>query len=140
MMGGESVIKRAYPSVVTSEAAMFADLDSFLSENQITGDLAQNIKLCVSEAFNNAVIHGNGLDTSKRVRLFLSANIQAVVADIIDEGQDGLASIKRRKKPSALDEDGRGMNLIFERADDVVLSTIPSGGLSLRLIFNRQQL
>ncbi len=144
-MGANKVDQRAshnaisyeYPSQIESETAMFCDLESFLDENGISGDMAKDIKLCVSEAFNNASIHGNGLDPSKSVKLSLSANLEEFVADILDEGKDGLANIEGRKKPTALDEGGRGINLIYGRSSDVKLSTDSNGGLRIRLIFNR---
>ncbi len=132
-----NTIAREYPSQLESETAMFGDLERFLEDNGIEGDMARDIKLCVSEAFNNAVIHGNGLVSSKSVRLTLSANMEEFVADILDEGKDGLINIESRKKPNALDEGGRGVNLIYERSSDVKLSTETNGGLSIRLVFDR---
>ncbi len=139
MTNKRKVIEHIYPSVIESETVMFCDLGEFLNEQGVTGDQAQDIKLCVSEAFNNAVIHGNRLDATKHVRLLLSANMSDIVADIIDEGENALVNIEQRKEPNSFDEGGRGINLIYERADGVFLSIVADGGLSLRLTFSRIQ-
>ncbi|MBN4056845.1 ATP-binding protein [bacterium AH-315-J21] len=138
-MNRENAFEKDYASIVESETVMFDDLGKFLVDNDIEGNAAQDIMLCVSEAFNNAVLHGNRLDTSKRVRLRLSANMIAITADVTDEGQSAIALIEKRKRPAPLDEGGRGINLMYERADEVILSTATNGGLSLRLVFKREK-
>ncbi len=135
-MGAPCKFEKSYPSVIRSEAEMFEDLTSFLSENRITEDRARDIQLCVSEAFNNAALHGNRLDPAKQVKLRVAVNHDSVIADIIDEGQGGIASIQQRREPTALDETGRGVNLMYGRANDVVLTAVDGGGLSVRLIFS----
>jgi len=135
-MSSHSEFEKSYPSVIHSEAEMFDDLELFLRENHVAGCRAQDVKLCVSEAFNNATLHGNRLNPARRVKLRLSVNADSLVADIIDEGQGGIANIEKRREPGPLDETGRGMDLIYGRADDVILSAVDSGGLSVRLIFS----
>jgi len=126
---------KSYPSVIRSETEMFKDLTYFLNANNVTEERTRDIQLCVSEAFNNAALHGNRLDPAKQVKLRLEVNRTSVIADIIDEGQGCVSDIQQRREPSSLDETGRGVNLMYVRADDVILTSVEGGGLSVRLIF-----
>lgn len=116
---------------------MFSDLEVAFRRFHIEGHLANDIKLCISEAFSNALTHGNHLDPSKRVILTLSVNAKEVRADIEDEGQGGASKIQGRQKPSVADESGRGIDLIQRCAYRVSMDESASGGLLMRMWFAR---
>lgn len=54
---------------------------------EITDKLFNSIYVCASEALNNAIIHGNQLNPSKCVELYLYVEDNAIHLDIIDEGE-----------------------------------------------------
>ncbi len=116
---------------------MFTDLEVAFRRFQIAGHLANDVKLCISEAFSNALTHGNKLDPAKRVILTLSVNAKEVRADIEDEGQGAASKIQSRQKPSQVDESGRGIDLIQRCAFRVAMDESASGGLLLRMWFMR---
>ena len=131
------ICRFVYCSNLAAEGKMFTDLEVAFRRFQIEGRLVNDIKLCISEAFSNALIHGNNLDPSKRVILTLSVNAKEVRADIEDEGQGASGKIQSRQKPSVVDENGRGVDLIQRYASRVIMDKSASGGLLLRMWFTR---
>ena len=55
----------SYSSVTSSEDHMLDDLEMILAENSVEIAAVRRFMLIVSEAFNNAMIHGNGMDPKK---------------------------------------------------------------------------
>lgn len=131
------ICKFVYCSNLAAEGKMFSDLEVIFRRFQIEGRTANDMKLCISEAFSNALIHGNNLDPSKRVMLTLFVNAKEVRADIEDEGQGASSKIQSRQKPSIADENGRGVDLIQRYASRVIMDESASGGLLLCMWFTR---
>lgn len=131
-------LNRIYSSTIESEETVLADLMSILARNLVDAQTAQEVKLAVSEAFTNAVIHGNRGDSSKKIRLEVDINESRIRTDIIDEGAGGLARIKNRPATGALAENGRGIALIEHYASRTEFRELKSGGLRVSLTFNRQ--
>ena len=79
-----------------------------------------NILIAVSEAFNNAIIHGNKLDKNKKVSIDISAADNVLEIHITDEGEgfepDKLAD--PRENDNLLKDNGRGVLLIKELSDE----------------------
>ena len=88
-----------------------------------------NILIAVTEAFNNAIIHGNKLDKNKKVRLDIEANSQRLEVHIFDEGPgfnpDKLAD--PREPENLFKENGRGVLLIKELTDECEFKNHPDG-------------
>lgn len=131
------VYRFTYPSEVESEALMFSDLKRMLSDNEVTALLGRNFILCISEAFSNALVHGNRLDKSKAITIHLEVNPDQLYADIEDEGKGGLERIRDRGTPTDSDEGGRGIDLIRRYADTVEIDSTPTGGLRIQMHFAR---
>jgi len=124
-----------YPSVSDSEERMLDDLDKIVCENEIEAATAQPLKLAVSEAFTNALIHGNRQDCRKLIRIDLRVNECEVTADIADQGHGGLKQVLNRRPPAPLAENGRGIDLIRHTTTAATFWENESGGLvvSIRL-------
>jgi anti-sigma regulatory factor (Ser/Thr protein kinase) len=117
---------------------MYDDMARFISDNKLPEKLANNFKLAVSEAFTNALVHGNQLNASKIVKISLSINKEEIVADIIDEGTGNPDDISKTGAPSFWHERGRGVILMESVADSVRFKQVAStGGLKVRLVFSR---
>ncbi len=123
----------AYQSVSESEEIMLDDLEAVLRKHQIEASLHHRFVLAVSEAFTNALVHGNAYDPKKEIRMRLEVNEFEVTADISDEGRDGLARVGRKKPPALLAEGGRGIDLIRHYASRVEFSETDSGGLNVTI-------
>jgi anti-sigma regulatory factor (Ser/Thr protein kinase) len=124
---------RIYPTEVESEALLIGDLSAFLAQHRIDAEIGRHLTLCASEAFTNAMIHGNKWDKTKSVWVHLSVNEAEVCADITDQGTGGLASIARRPRPGLLAESGRGVDFIYRYCAGVELAEVEGGGLRVSL-------
>lgn len=126
---------RSYPD---SEARMYDDLTFLLTEWDIPKSMQRNVILAVSEAFTNALIHGNKRDSNKSIELSICVNSEAVMADITDEGTGDLSALRLRKRPRLLDENGRGLDLMESIADALEIKRSDrTGGLQVSMMFRK---
>ena len=117
---------------------MLDDLDQILADNRVEPRTAQSFRLAVSEAFTNALIHGNRKDSSKSVKISLKLNEHEIVADIIDEGQGGLGRVRNRDPIELLSETGRGIDLIKHFATVAEFREDDEGGLVVTIRIDRK--
>lgn len=133
-----AVYNLSYRSVSESEEKMLDELRSILLKNGIDGSLHYAISLVLSEAFTNALVHGNKRDPQRKIIIKLTINEVGVYAEIEDEGQHGLEYIKLRQPPDLLSEGGRGIDLMELYSDSVEFTETPTGGLKVSFQFNRK--
>lgn len=82
------------------------------------------IMLALSEAVNNAIIHGNKEDSDKKVHISTSLEGQTLKISVRDEGE-GFNPEKLPdplKEENLLNEGGRGIYLIEQYSDDLEFS------------------
>ena len=94
-----------------------------------------NILLTLTEAFKNAVIHGNHQDSSKKITILFDAGQKGLSFSISDEGE----GFDYDSIPSPLDvedddkaEKGRGLFLIRSLTDDVKFT---DNGRTVEMVF-----
>jgi serine/threonine-protein kinase RsbW len=96
-----------------------------------------NILIAVTEAFNNAIIHGNKLDSNKKVDIEITANNNLIEVIISDEGEgfnpDELAD--PREPDNLLKDNGRGVLLIKELSDKCDFSHSEKGTIVMMTFF-----
>ena len=124
-----------YPSTGGAHDRVLDDLFRSLTECGINRNLQHAISVAVSEAFTNAVVHGNREDSAKLVILRLEVNDQGITADIVDHGMGGLKRIESRRPSRELDEGGRGVDLIRHYADSCQFKETEDGGLQVTICF-----
>ncbi len=94
------------------------------------------ILIAVSEAVNNAIIHGNKLDRKKKVKMEINANKEKIEILVEDEGTgfdvDSLAD--PRTPENIMKESGRGVLLIKELSD-ISKFNKTENGYSVFLVF-----
>ncbi len=122
------------PSLLENIRIIESFIDKAKEEFAINDDIYGNILIAVTEAVNNAIIHGNENDKSKSVHLALRISANNVLFTVEDEGegfdQDDLAD---PTDPSALtSEGGRGIYLIKHLADEVKFD---KNGKRIRMTF-----
>ena len=84
------------------------------------GNRSDQIELGLHEALVNAVVHGNGGDSKKRVRVRKIITPKWFVWQIQDQGNGIDLKARVSSLPSQLDiENGRGLFLIHQCFDDV---------------------
>jgi serine/threonine-protein kinase RsbW len=115
-------------------------LEEVLTANYVSGDERKAFVLAVSEAFTNALIHGNQFDAQKTIKISLDINKYELRADIIDQGKDGLIKVKNPPRTDILADGGRGIRLIKHYATDVQFEQTGGGGLKISIVIDRKQL
>jgi len=136
------IMKRVfkYPSVLESEGQMYQEVKGVLSSSGIPDAMMYKILLVISEAFTNAMIHGNKYDPDKMIEISIVVNNKDIIADIIDEGQGDIENLRSRKPPELMQEGGRGVDLIESIADRVNISRSPyTSGLQVSMVFDRSK-
>jgi|WetSurMetagenome_2_1015567.scaffolds.fasta_scaffold1237620_1 serine/threonine-protein kinase RsbW len=130
---------REYPSIRESEAQFLDDLAAFLVSHSLDPDTVHRVTLSLSEAFTNALVHGNRWDPGRSVTANIEVNDTEVCADITDEGSGGVAAITRRPRPNLLAESGRGVDLIYRYCEAVEFDEVENGGLRVTLHVPRRK-
>ncbi|GLU50519.1 ATP-binding protein [Nocardiopsis ansamitocini] len=107
---------RVYPGTLAHTARVRADLAADLAALPgVPAELAEEVVLCVSEAFANAVAHTRSGGHDGRVVRTLSTTATAVRVAVIDDGADDtLPEIPHRRTPAEWDdaEHGRGLLIV----------------------------
>ncbi len=125
-----------YKSVLESEGQAYTDVKKVLQEAKIPARAMHKIMLAISEAFTNALIHGNKYNPEKTIEIRLSVNNKAVTADVIDEGLCDMKALSNGKSPTSSDEGGRGIDLIEKMADEFeVRKNNRTGGMQVWMKF-----
>lgn len=127
-----------YPSTTEAEGFMHDDLFRTLERHSIPEDIAKRFGLAVSEAFTNALIHGNRRNPGKLIKVTLCINGSCLSADIIDEGTNGLGQIKKRRTVGLMSETGRGIDLMNHYAQTDFVET-ETGGLKVTITFSLEK-
>lgn len=128
-----------YSSVLESEAQMSATVEQLLDDHGVAASTKRKFLLSLSEAFTNALVHGNGLDAKKQIIVRIEINDNSISADIIDEGKGGLEKINKRNQPALLAESGRGVDLIRHYCTMSDFVEISTGGLKVTLVLEHSK-
>lgn len=103
-----------------SEIEVF--VDNFCENHSIGEDSYGNILIALTEAVNNAIMHGNKLDPSKKVTLGLETHTNELHFVIKDEGEgfdfDNIPDPTLPENISKLN--GRGVFLMKSLADEIL--------------------
>jgi serine/threonine-protein kinase RsbW len=104
-------------------------LDRLQMTSGIDTDQQFDIKVILSELLQNAIKHGNSMDTSKKilVDVWLQDNSRVLEISVADQGQgfDVDRTIKRKSgailsaDPLNMDESGRGLFIVQNLCDDI---------------------
>jgi serine/threonine-protein kinase RsbW len=93
------------------------------------------VGMSVRESVTNAILHGNKMDETKRVRVAFRMNPESLVIIVRDEG----AGFDESRLPDPLNPtnllrpSGRGIFYIRTFMDDVRFGLLPEGGFELRM-------
>lgn len=131
---GKAVLK------IESRTNNIAMIEPFLKEiiaqNHICNERYADILISLTEAVNNAIIHGNAQDESKYVKINMTEGEQGVVFSVTDEGQ----GFDPDNVPDPTTEEfieccgGRGVFIIKSLADRV---DYQDNGCTVNMIFGQ---
>lgn len=88
------------------------------NHTNISDDVYHNIMIAITEAVNNAVIHGNKFDKNKKVHISIKVNLNNIYIDVSDEGTGF--------DPSTLPDPTEGENIYKESGRGVFLMKVLS--------------
>jgi serine/threonine-protein kinase RsbW len=111
-----------------------AFIDQTRAKFDITDDVYGNIMIAVTEAVNNAILHGNNANPTKQVQVRLEMDDTQAHFSIMDEG-DGFdhTTLPDPTSPEFVDlPGGRGIFLIRHLADEVKFD---KDGTDVRITF-----
>lgn len=99
-------------------------IESFRSDNEVSDEIYGNLLVAVTEAVNNAIIHGNKMDYAKKVRLYLCRRKNLITCIIEDQGCGfDFANLPDPTAPENIENaGGRGVFLMKNLADLVIFS------------------
>jgi serine/threonine-protein kinase RsbW len=126
--GDQGVLRRrlSLPSSTERLPPLRALLRRLLQDRGIAEPIIHDVVLATHEATVNAMVHGNGLDAARRVRLEVRMSQMRVVVRVQDEGHgfDWREWLQRRREqpppPDALR--GRGLVVMTALMDDVAFN------------------
>ena len=96
-------------------------LDMLAEKYNIDDKLYPSILISLTEAVNNAILHGNKCDTNKKIKLFCIQKAHSLKFKVIDEGEG--FDEKNIPDPTEIDrvgcENGRGVHIMKSLAHKV---------------------
>lgn len=110
---------------LSSDIRNIALVESFVEraveQYQIAPDIYGNILITLTEAVNNAIIHGNSNDESKTVQIQLRRKNNCLAVRVTDEGEGfDLTAVPDPTAPeNLLQVGGRGVFLMQQLSDSV---------------------
>lgn len=135
-MNNTTIEQLIVPSDLASVSIVESLIDRVCASLEVSDDAYGNILIAVTEAVNNAVIHGNSLNANSNVFVDVKQQDNRVCFCVSDEGNGfDYDNLPDPTAPENLEkESGRGIFLIRNLADDVVFD---KGGSVVSLYFNR---
>jgi serine/threonine-protein kinase RsbW len=121
--------------IMSSERKSISSVEPFLMSLHECQSLEEtrwfNILIAVTEAVNNAIIHGNKSNPAKQVTLTVARDGNDIVITVLDEGVGfNPAAVRDPREPeNLLREGGRGVFLIQALAKSVEYPKTPGGSL-----------
>lgn len=97
-------------------------VEGLQKQTDLDEDSSGKLMLLLSEAVTNAIVHGNGEDPSKKVKVEIKIKPNSIITKVEDEG-DGYDPSEDAENPldedNLLKEGGRGVFLIQEISDEL---------------------
>lgn len=127
-----------------SHKSSVRDLEPLLIEirkkHNIDENKFYNVMIAVTEAVNNAIIHGNKLCREKEVNFNIEADSNKIIVTVQDEGEGfDPEKVADCLVPENLMKDGgRGVFLIKELMDEVEI-TDTGKGTKIQMVFHHNQ-
>lgn len=124
------------PSDLSNLSLVESLIDKACQQVEVDEDNYGNVLIAVTEAVNNAIIHGNKMDNSKSVDIGFYDEPLSFGFEIVDKGLG--FDFEHLPDPTAPEniekENGRGIFLMRNLADEVLFN---ESGNSVSVIFNK---
>ncbi len=119
--------------IITSDLANLSKVEQFIEQiarkAQLDEDQEGNFAIGLTELVNNAILHGNQSDPSKKVTITVSLQGKTLSVRVQDEGSgfDPEALDNPVSPENLLKESGRGIFLVEQLVGPVTFTKLPSG-------------
>ncbi len=133
------IYHRSYSSTLDAPNRMLDEAIELMEQHGVPQKLLWKVTVAISEAFTNALVHGNGCNPEKLIHLELEVNECEIRADITDQGNGGLAQIRAHRPVGPSAERGRGIGLMRLLAVSTEFSECADGGLRVSLSFEKEK-
>ena len=122
------------PSIKENVSVVESFIENVGEKIKIEESIYGNVLVSVTEAVNNAIVHGNKEDKTKKVRIGLKKNKKSVRFVVEDEGVGfDYDNLPDPTSPKNLDKvKGRGIFLIRSLSDK---TTFKNGGRMIEMLF-----
>lgn len=133
------VIRKKNQIIIPSSQVFIAKVDRFvegrLRKLRLDKNQLADVAISVTEAVNNAIVHGNKKDPEKKVILRLICDKSSICVEVEDEGKGfDLNSLPCPiTEENLLKEVGRGIFIVRSLMDKVDFIFKPEGGTIVRL-------
>jgi serine/threonine-protein kinase RsbW len=117
--------ERIFEKVVPSDPGVLPELEEFIigiaKKSNLNKNKINNLVLSFSEAVSNSIVHGNKLDSSKKVFIKVNVDNEKMTIIIKDEGRGfDLKSVPDPTKPeNMLKDSGRGIHIMKSFVDNL---------------------
>ena len=120
--------------IIPNSQNNLAEADDFIESNLetlgIDKSLIADIAISATELINNAILHGNGGDSSRQVKIRLEVENKTVIVDIVDQGKgfDPTIIPDPLAEENLLKEVGRGIFIARSLVDELRFDREPGWG------------
>lgn len=131
----DNIMKIKIPSIKENVGVVESFIDNAKDKLKITDSVYGNVLIAVTEAVNNAIVHGNKENRSKKVEISLKQYKNRLCFMVADEGVGfDESKIPDPTNPNNLTNiKGRGVFLMKNLSDEIFFK---KGGSLIKLVFN----
>lgn len=135
-MAGTNWIKLEFPGDTRNVAFARTSIALFAAQLDWTLDELEDIKVVVSEAVSNSVIHGYRLkEGTVKVEASYTGNVLEIIVEDVGEGIKDIEKAKETGYSSLPEERmGLGFTFMLEYMDEVLISSKPNQGTKVRMV------
>lgn len=134
-MASKNQIKMSFPSSSENVGIARVTAAAFASQLDLTLNDIEEIKVAVSEAITNAVIHGYG-DKEGEIEFTLSLDGDRLEFVVTDYGK-GIADVEQARQPSfSTDPERMGLGFVFMESfmDELIVESAVDKGTTVRMV------
>lgn len=108
-------------SIFTEAEKILPFVETIGQRENLSDELVDRVKLALSEAASNAIVHGNREDRTKQIEIVVTLDPGTLRIDVRDQGEgfDPSATPDPVREENLLETGGRGLFLIREFCDKV---------------------
>lgn len=135
MVGSQTNRELEFVSIPENVNIVEAFVEVLRTDLNLSEELEANILVSLSESVNNAIVHGNKKDPSKKVKIQMNRAGNQLVFTVEDEGEGfDSSAVEDPTAPENLEKpSGRGIFLMRSLADKVEFE---DGGRKVNIAFN----